>query len=186
MGPYAAAGRKQSSTIKQHCTPSTSWSSACSHTAVGLHPICCKSANVFVLVTLAWGACPSWSHKRSVGLSPFYPLYTQILEEVSALWGQVQSQTHMGLSLVAESHLDIFLYLDCPQWWQALFLQSGRFCTTQSHCPHQKLLPNQQILLHVLTLTLQSNCRQNLIITFLQMFSFQCTCCWHQLKKAWW
>lgn len=70
MGPYAAADRKQSSTIKQHCTPSTCWSSACSHTAVGLHPICCKSANVVVLVTLAWRTCSSWSLLPNSGRTP--------------------------------------------------------------------------------------------------------------------
>lgn len=144
------------------------------------------------LVTLAWRACPSWSHKRSVGLSPFHPLYSQILEEVPAWWGWVQSQTHMGLSLVAESHLDISLYVDYPKWWQVLFLQSVRFCPTQTHCPHKKLLPyqcnNQQSLLHVFTphfdtiIQLLAEVDHNLTPNV----QFSVHMSWNQLKKAWW
>lgn len=70
MGPYAAAGRKQSSTIKQHCTPSTCRSSACLHTAVGLHPICCKSANVVVFGHFGMKSMPKLIPQALSGVEP--------------------------------------------------------------------------------------------------------------------
>lgn len=61
----------------------------------------------FVVSQPMWLCWLLW-HEEHAQVDP----YSQILEELPALWGRVQSQTHMGLSLVAESHLDISLYVD--------------------------------------------------------------------------
>lgn len=155
MGPYAAADRKQSSTIKQHCTPSTCWSSACSHTAVGLHPICCKSANVVVLVTLAWRTCSSWSLLPNSGRTPC---------SVGA------SSVPDSYGIVTGCRISSW-YLSWPQWWQALFLQSGRFCRSVEDCLQflkthrvEKLSSCCVVFLGLCSLSLTSPARRN--VTF--------------------
>lgn len=120
----------------------------------------------FVVSQPMWLCWLLW-HEEHAQVDP----YSQILEELPALWGRVQSQTHMGLSLVAESHLDISLYVDWPQWWQALFLQSGRFCRSVEDCLQflkthrvEKLSSCCVVFLGLCSLSLTSPARRN--VTF--------------------
>ena len=174
-----------------HCWTMTSQSST---------SICCKPANMVVLVILEQTARPSWFHKCSMGWGqkcwqaiPSSPLWWTLLcgGEHCHLGGQslVPDSRDMGLPLVAE------FQFQC-QWQQASFFQWWRCRPTPSQCHPPKyvtllvqLSPKCSAhFLHTLT-PWYKYCRQNLDsslnITFLHVFRFQCTCCWHQRTWAW-